>query len=320
MLLIDAGRLMAAPLGGPHPARRRASTPPSRSPSSPTRSATAAASSPSTTASAAGCRRGGGRRRRGARALRPRAAARRRRLRARLPDRRGRQARADRGLHRPAGGGRGAPAARRRAGARPPPRRDRRLASPTPTSTPSSRRRPPRPATSTAQAVALDVLARRARVAHGLERAGASVLEAPAGASPPPASAPTSRPRRARGSEARAPRHATSPQNTDAEPAADDDRPAEADGRAGTNPSTSPASTSHGIVPSTSSIAGRDSRRSDCAARQRPGLDQRPADPQAGARRRRRCTTARARRAASDELHEPRRSSRSRSRGRGPRR
>jgi uncharacterized protein (DUF58 family) len=34
------------------------------------------------------------------------------------------------------------------------------------------------------QAVALDVLAARARVAHGLERAGASVLEAPAGALP----------------------------------------------------------------------------------------------------------------------------------------
>ena len=34
------------------------------------------------------------------------------------------------------------------------------------------------------QAVALDVLAGRARVAHGLERAGASVLEAPAGALP----------------------------------------------------------------------------------------------------------------------------------------
>jgi len=35
-----------------------------------------------------------------------------------------------------------------------------------------------------AQAVTLDVLAARARVAHGLERAGASVLEAPAGALP----------------------------------------------------------------------------------------------------------------------------------------
>ena len=35
-----------------------------------------------------------------------------------------------------------------------------------------------------AQAVALDVLDARARVAHGLERAGASVLEAPAGALP----------------------------------------------------------------------------------------------------------------------------------------
>ena len=34
------------------------------------------------------------------------------------------------------------------------------------------------------QAVALDVLAARARVAHGLKRAGASVLEAPAGALP----------------------------------------------------------------------------------------------------------------------------------------
>ena len=34
------------------------------------------------------------------------------------------------------------------------------------------------------QAVALDVLAARARVAHGLERAGASVLEAPAKALP----------------------------------------------------------------------------------------------------------------------------------------
>ena len=34
------------------------------------------------------------------------------------------------------------------------------------------------------QAVALDVLDARARVAHGLERAGASVLEAPAGALP----------------------------------------------------------------------------------------------------------------------------------------
>ena len=83
-------------------------------------------------------------------------------------------------LHRPARGGRGPAARRRGARARAPPRRARRLGADPDldaqlTTAPGDAR------DVYGQAVALDVLAARARVAHGLERAGASVLEAPAG-------------------------------------------------------------------------------------------------------------------------------------------
>ena len=183
MLLIDAGRLMAAPLGD----RTRLDA------------AIDAAVAVALVADVLGDRAGvvafdddirrslPPRRAGGdavvARALRPRAAPRRHRLRARLPDRRGRQAQPHRDLLRPARRGRRAAARRRRAGARPPPRGARRER-PRPRPRRAARHHARHAARRLRPAVALDVLAARARVAHGLERAGASVLEAPAGALP----------------------------------------------------------------------------------------------------------------------------------------
>ena len=115
MLLIDAGRLMASPLGD----RTRLDVA--------VDAAVAVALVADVLGDRAGTlafdrqvrrqlapRRGGGARRR-PRAARPRAARRGARLRARLPQRRGRQALADADLLRPAGGDRGAAAGRRRA-------------------------------------------------------------------------------------------------------------------------------------------------------------------------------------------------------------
>ena len=139
--------------------------------------------------------------------------------------------------------------------------------------------------------------ARRRRAGRGARRAGraharrATCSGAPARRSSrrrptgsrPRAWAPTCGPRRGGGRDLGRPRHSTSAQYG---PAASD-----ADGRGSrqrqvrrgvTKPSISPASTSHGIVPSTISIAGRAARRSDGAARQRPGVDDRPAQPQPG--------------------------------------
>ena len=121
MLLIDAGRLMASPLCRPHAARRggrrrgggRAGGRRARRPRRDARLRPRGA--PPALPAARGRPCGG------ARAARPRAARRGARLRARLPQRRGRQALADADLLRPARGDRGAAADRRRAGALPPP-------------------------------------------------------------------------------------------------------------------------------------------------------------------------------------------------------
>ena len=239
-----------------------------------------------------------GRRRRRARAVRPRAAPGRRRLRARVPDRRGRQARADRDLLRPARGGGGAAARRRRAGARAPPRRARGQ---------RARSRPRRPAHHAArhaprdvygQAVALDVLAARARVAHGLRarRARASSRRPPARC-PPPACAPTSARRPAPGSEPAAP-GARAPSRRRPSPTPTTTAPVE------------PEVAGHEALDEPGEHEPRHRAQHDLhrrprlapqrlAARQRPRIDERPADPQPRGRGDHDAASARARRAGA---------------------
>ncbi len=114
LLLLDAGRLSAAPLGEAErarrlPRRRRRAGVRRRRARRPHRRRRVRRRGPDRAQAAPG-RRAGGR----ARALRPAAAPARQRLRARLPPRRGLQARARRRLRRPARGGRRAPAGRGR--------------------------------------------------------------------------------------------------------------------------------------------------------------------------------------------------------------
>ena len=187
--------------------------------------------------------------------------ARRRRLRARLPDRRGRQALADRRLLRPARGGGGAAARRRGAGARAPPRRARRLGARPRPRPPARHRARRRRSTSTARRSRSTCSRRAPAWRTGSSARGRACSRRPRAGCPPRACAPTFRPRPAPGSER--PRHATSPQNTTPSPSPTASAPPRPPVEPLTKPSTSPASTTQGIVPSTSSIAGRASRRSD---------------------------------------------------------
>ena len=252
--------------------------PPSRS--SPTRSATAAARRlrrrrpPPAAAAPRGRRRGR------ARAVRPRAAAGRHRLRARLPDRRGRQARADRRVHRPARGGGGAAARRRGA-------RCSRAA--TSCSSPRSRdpdldarspRGPSAPRDVYGQAVALDVLPRAPASPHGLR---------------------ARRRERGRGARRRPRRRlrARLPQGEGARPALSLDAAPRPRSPQYTTPSPTPTTSAPPRPRSRRARTPRPARRArataSCrarspspaapraaatAARERPGLDQRPADPQ----------------------------------------
>ena len=117
---------------------------------------------------------------------------------------------------------------------------------------------------------------------------------------PPPAWPPTCGRRRGRGCEPGRPRQATSPQNSD-EQRRRRSPPARATGSPGPvrNPSHSPHTTSHGTVPAAISTAGRGLGAQRGAAPPRSRADQRPAHAQPGdpaARRCRRAPAARARR------------------------
>ena len=194
-----------------------------------------------------------------------------------------RQARVRGRLHRPPRGGRRAAAGGGRAGALAPARgRDRDRARPGPR---RGRSRPSRPArTTSGGGRGARRAATRARAwRHMLRRAGADVVEAPADRF---AAACVGAYLRAK-ARGRAVIRLALARTTSAQYGAAAARPtatAAASGRPRgvTKPSTSPASTSHGIVPSTISIAATRRAPQRRAARQRPGVDDRPADPQPG--------------------------------------
>ena len=132
-------------------------------------------------------------------------------------------------------------------------------------------------------AAAAEVLAARARVVARLRHAGALVIEAPAARPSRRLRQRISAERRlGRGSRSAGrgrPRASSRPPRARSRRASALVRPIPA---GVTNPSTSPATTSHGAVPSTIASAGRASRLSASPRVPRPGLDEGPAEPQPG--------------------------------------